>query len=371
MPGGAALLEVLGESGEVKEKISLANSPVTVGRLSTNDIVLGDANVSRRHAELRSDGDRWVLTNLGSTNGSLVNRRRTTKQPLSDDDKLTFGLQNWCSGPVPIVAVSNELAARLERGTTPAAESLAGLRRRDPAWSRRQVCAWYLDKPLPLCNEANGSSLTKPSFVNGKFRDIVRVHDELHLRVSNTLPVGSSNLTVVTSEPFDKDLVGKIASNLGEITLYKTGLALDESTQKQEGSSTSAGTTSSVTASATPEQNKGGIVITSGKQGAVQADRQVLHPTFTVGALPASTGSFDREITFGTPLAIVDWKTGEQAKVGALLQVTTRPTILYGHLFAALGEFVRGVAYILIGVGIFFAIIELIALIIGTRMTRR
>ncbi len=267
-------------------------------------------------------------------------------------------------------AVSNELAARLERGTTPAAESLAGLRRRDPAWSRRQVCAWYGDKPLPLCNEANGSSLTKPSFVNGKFRDIVRVNDELHLRVSNTLPVGSSNLTVVTSEPFDKDLVGKIASNLGEITLYRTGIIMDESPQKQEGSSAPPDATSHVTASTTSEQNKGGIVINSSKQGEGQADRQVLHPTFTVGALPASTGSFDREITFGTPLAVVDWKTGEQAKVGALLQVTTRPTILYGHLFAALGEFVRGVAYILIGVGIFFAIIELIALIIGTRMTR-
>ena len=267
-------------------------------------------------------------------------------------------------------AVSNELAARLERGTTPAAESLAGLRRRDPAWSRRQVCAWYGDKPLPLCNEVNGSSLTKPSFVNGKFRDIVRVNDELHLRVSNTLPVGSSNLTVVTSEPFDKDLVGKIASNLGEITLYRTGLIMDESPQKQEGSSAPPDAASNVTASTTSEQNKGGIVISSSKQGEAQADRQVLHPTFTVGALPASTGSFDREITFGAPLAVVDWKTGEQAKVGALLQVTTRPTILYGHLFAALGEFVRGVAYILIGVGIFFAIIELIALIIGTRMTR-
>ena len=43
---------------------------------------------------------------------------------------------------------------------------------------------------------------------------------------------------------------------------------------------------------------------------------------------------------------------------------------MYSHLFAALGEFVQGVAYILLGVGIFFAIIELIALIIGTRMTR-
>src|SRR5947209_13466044 len=38
-------------------------------------------------------------------------------------------------------AVSNALAARLERGEAPAAESLAGLRKRDQAWQRRHVCA--------------------------------------------------------------------------------------------------------------------------------------------------------------------------------------------------------------------------------------
>ena len=53
-----------------------------------------------------------------------------------------------------------------------------------------------------------------------------------------------------------------------------------------------------------------------------------------------------------------------------LLKVRTRPSKLYGHLFAALGEFAGFVVDALIGVGIFFAIIELIALIIGTRMTR-
>jgi hypothetical protein len=88
---GSALLEVLGDSGEVKERISLANSPVTVGRLSNNDIVLGDANVSRRHAEFRTEGGHWVLTDLGSTNGSLVNGRPVTEQSLHDADRLTFG----------------------------------------------------------------------------------------------------------------------------------------------------------------------------------------------------------------------------------------------------------------------------------------
>src|ERR1700689_4018266 len=38
-------------------------------------------------------------------------------------------------------AVSNELAARVEKGETPTAESLAGLRKRDRAWGRRKVCA--------------------------------------------------------------------------------------------------------------------------------------------------------------------------------------------------------------------------------------
>jgi sigma-B regulation protein RsbU (phosphoserine phosphatase) len=78
----------------------------------------------------------------------------------------------------------------------------------------------------------------------------------------------------------------------------------------------------------------------------------------------------DREITFGTPLPVVDWKTGELARAGALVKVRTRPSVLYSHLFAALGDIARGVEYILLAILIFFAVIELVALIIGTRMTR-
>ena len=259
-------------------------------------------------------------------------------------------------------AVSNELAARLERGDKPTAESLAGLRKRDRAWSRRQVCAWYGDKPLPLCNEIKGTALSAPGFVKGTFRDIIRERDQLYLRVASSMTIGSSRLTVVTSEPFDKELVGNIAADLGEITLYSASITLDEPPAQPEaklGSDAGA-----------PATNKSGIVISTKQNPTAKPDQEVLHPAFTVGALPGASGTFDREITFGTPLAVTDWKTGAPQRVGAVLQVTTRPAVLYGHLFAALGEFVRGVAYILLGVGIFFAVIELIALIIGTRMTR-
>jgi sigma-B regulation protein RsbU (phosphoserine phosphatase) len=267
-------------------------------------------------------------------------------------------------------AVSNELVARLERGDKPAAEFLAGLKKRDPAWERRHVCAWYGDKPLPLGGEFNSASLTPPGFVKDKFQDIVRDHEQLYLRVASSLPIGSNKLIVVTSEPFDKELVGKISAGLGQITLYTSGIVLDEGPSKQQQSSGSSSPAAQASATVTPQKNN--IVISSSAKPGTSpsADQQVLGPNFTVGALPEASGGFDREITFGTPLPIIDWKDGQPEKIGAVLQVTTRPAVLYTHLFAALGEFVRGVAYILVGVGIFFAIIELIALIIGTRMTR-
>jgi sigma-B regulation protein RsbU (phosphoserine phosphatase) len=264
--------------------------------------------------------------------------------------------------------VSSELAAHLERGEKPVPESLAGLIKRDPAWSRRQVCAWYGDKPLPLCSEYHGDSIAFPGFIKSRFQDLVRDHERLHLRVGSSLEVGSNRLTVVTSEPFDKELVGKIAEGLGEITLYTTGQ--DQISPKQQATAT-AGAKDKTPVSSTPKPTSGFVINTTENQRvAPPGGPRVLHPAFTVGSMPESTASFDREITFGTPLPVVDWENGTSDKYGPVLQVTTRPAVLYSHLFAALGEFVRGVTYILMGVAIFFAIIELIALIIGTRMTR-
>ena len=97
---------------------------------------------------------------------------------------------------------------------------------------------------------------------------------------------------------------------------------------------------------------------------------EVLSSTFTVGTSPQPTSFMDQEIPFVTPLQAVDWGSGTDVGRDILLKVKTRPSKLYGHLFAALGEFAGYVVDALIGVALFFAVIELIALIIGTRMTR-
>jgi sigma-B regulation protein RsbU (phosphoserine phosphatase) len=266
-------------------------------------------------------------------------------------------------------AVSNELAARLERGDNPASESLAGLRRRDPAWARRQVCAWYKDKPLPLCSEFKGEGLTPPRFGKTRLRDIVRDKHELHLRVMNTLSLGANQLVVVTSEPFDKELVGNIAVDLGEITLFTSEWQEQTSAGTPENSKSQPGSKQSSDAPTPSQENKNGLVTSSSQPGTrIVRDNRQLQPTFTVGLLPAPAGRFDQEVLFGTPLQVLNWNTGQQESV--LAAVRTRPSILYAHLFAALGEFVGLVVYFLVGFGIFFGIIELVALIIGTRMTR-
>jgi pSer/pThr/pTyr-binding forkhead associated (FHA) protein len=56
-------------------------------------VVLASWTVSRRHARLRRDGDRWILEDLRSTNGTAVNGRPVTAPvALHDGDFVTFGI---------------------------------------------------------------------------------------------------------------------------------------------------------------------------------------------------------------------------------------------------------------------------------------
>ncbi len=276
-------------------------------------------------------------------------------------------------------AIGNELAANLARGNTATAESLSGLKKRDRAWGRRQVQAWQATKPLPLSGDSPVvSSFSYPTFFDksdntyakelreGKpFHEIVSDHGKLYLRVVSVLSIHSSPLTVVTSEPLDQYLIGKIAADLGEITLY-AGTTPDES----PGPAIPAGEkdTGAKTTYSFNAKSKNGVSVTQTSGG--QTSTENLPPTFVVGDSPQPMNFMDMEIPFVTPLQVVDWNSGTPERQSSLLKVTTRPSKLYGHLFLALGAFAGLVVDALIAVGIFFAVIELIALIIGTRMTR-
>src|ERR1019366_1273644 len=218
-------------------------------------------------------------------------------------------------------------------------------------WSRRQVCAWYRNQAQPNCAGPPGeAAFNAPVFVNDNFREIVRDRGALCLRTATVIGAEPESLRVISSEPLDKSLVEEMAADLGEITLLQPK--------------------PSDTIPSVEDKNEQGIIISSG--GAVSADGRQFEPTFTAGAIPAASSAVDYEITFGTPLSVVDWAstTGERQRAGALVRVQTRPSVLYERLFAALGDFAKGVEYILLFIAILFGLIELLALFVGTKLTR-
>jgi len=63
-----------------------------VGRSRECDIVVSDSNVSRRHAEIRSEEGHWAITDLGSTNGVRVNGQPVSvAHPLATGDRIELG----------------------------------------------------------------------------------------------------------------------------------------------------------------------------------------------------------------------------------------------------------------------------------------
>lgn len=74
--------------------ISSDHTPIGRERVA-GGIVLRDPNVSRKHAELTYDGHEWHITDLRSTNGTLVNDIDIDECSLRDGDVLTIGLLNF------------------------------------------------------------------------------------------------------------------------------------------------------------------------------------------------------------------------------------------------------------------------------------
>ena len=75
-----------------ERRVGVGAEPVTIGRMPDCTVPLADPNVSRRHAEVRRDGDRVFLVDLGSTNGTRVNGVPVHQRQLVDGDVVTVGI---------------------------------------------------------------------------------------------------------------------------------------------------------------------------------------------------------------------------------------------------------------------------------------
>ncbi len=74
------------------KRLVVGPAGVTLGRSRQCDVVLDDPNVSRRHAEIRPRGGSWVLSDLGSTNGSRINGRQVdAPEVVRPGDEIEVG----------------------------------------------------------------------------------------------------------------------------------------------------------------------------------------------------------------------------------------------------------------------------------------
>jgi len=237
-------------------------------------------------------------------------------------------------------AIAHHLATQVSDHGNLDAETIARIRPHRPEWSRRQVCAWYGNQPQAFCSGPEGASVfDSPALVTGDFRDLVSDHGKLCLRTQTVLSAGplsqSQWLRVISSEPLDKTFVEQIASDLGRIAVYGT---------------------ESPMANSTPFLGF--------------ADQKPMAQAFSAGAIPPAANAFDRPITLRIPLQVVDWATAAQRPVGAIAEVETRYSMLFATLFGARADYAKGLETILSLIAIVFAIVVVLALFVGTKLTR-
>jgi pSer/pThr/pTyr-binding forkhead associated (FHA) protein len=91
LPSGAALL-VVKRGPNAGSRFLLDKDVTTAGRHPESDIFLDDVTVSRRHAEFRrSTAGGFVVRDVGSLNGTYVNRERIDEVELSGSDEVQIG----------------------------------------------------------------------------------------------------------------------------------------------------------------------------------------------------------------------------------------------------------------------------------------
>jgi hypothetical protein len=89
-PPGVGML-IVKRGPNAGARFLLDQSTTSAGRHPESDIFLDDVTVSRRHAEFRLDDGKYVVVDVGSLNGTYVNREPRNSEVLSSGDEVQIG----------------------------------------------------------------------------------------------------------------------------------------------------------------------------------------------------------------------------------------------------------------------------------------
>ena len=79
------------KSGGATREIALAKETFSIGRTPENDLEVKDSLISRKHSSIVKKGDRYVIYDLGSSNGTFVNREKIEMKTLDPGDVIRIG----------------------------------------------------------------------------------------------------------------------------------------------------------------------------------------------------------------------------------------------------------------------------------------
>ncbi len=185
-----------------------------------------------------------------------------------------------------------------------------------------------------------GHTMALPTWSRDGFRGVVLDGGRVYLRAVNTRRAEKHQVTFVSSMPLDAVTVDRLAQGLGTINIipdfHRAAEHLD------------------------PNDPSRRVV-----NGQVLAKRP---DTVSGGTLAPRVFLLDRRITFSAPLNTTDWERG--APVTSLLNVTSRPALLYAHLFGTAVVVGTWIRYGLITLAAVFAFLELIAFFMAVRLNR-
>jgi sigma-B regulation protein RsbU (phosphoserine phosphatase) len=183
---------------------------------------------------------------------------------------------------------------------------------------------------------------TQPAWLQPGFSGVLEEHGRLYLGAAVGGPAGDHTVLGLASTPLNAENLGSLAESLGSISIFHT-FDTDESPDSSQTSRSAA------------------------KRGRAETADQEFS-SVGGGRVPPSQHFFDGKVVFTAPLPITSWQSGQN--VHAMLGVVSRPTLLYSQLFATsvhIGTLVRNG---LIGITIFFGVLELLAFLLAIRLSR-
>ena len=246
----------------------------------------------------------------------------------------TSEANNLLDGEVRAIGAIGENLAQ-EIAHRPASE-IAGLQEAHSLNARYpgfEMAVWNGSRAL------TDSKISRPDWNQESGDFVVLDGNQLFLRSIRHLAVGSNAYLVVSSVPITKQLLDR--SKLGEVTMF-----IPERVQKKNG----------------------GIQFSMRNDQNSEQENFDIKPFVTGGMVPSSTKWWDRAWMSTTFVTYRDWATGKEVPGG--VRVNTRTSILVTALFSHQGEFAAVALLILGATAAFFAVIVLVAIIIGVRLTR-